>query len=256
MPNHITNRLTVTGSTEEVTRFLDSIKGEWKDEPDTPRPIDFNKIKPMPESLQNCTEGGGAEFGMAKALCSDMLKGALPDKDDGMDGFITALEWGNNMNALKSTNLKDLTDEQWEHFKLLVDNIREHGYTSWYGWSIDNWGTKWNAYSQSIEVTEVEDGLTQATIRFDTAWGGVPELILPLMDEHENVAYEYVYADEDSGNNVGHYYRDKNGDGAEVPLENGSNEAYELYLELNPDAHEYIKFNEESGSYEYVEEDY
>ena len=43
---------------------------------------------------------------------------------------------------------------------------------TWYEWSIANWGTKWNALNQNFEEPNV--------LWFDTAWEGVPLLILTL----------------------------------------------------------------------------
>jgi hypothetical protein len=45
MPNHITNKLTVTGPKERVAEFFSDIKGEKED-------FDFNRLIPMPEELK------------------------------------------------------------------------------------------------------------------------------------------------------------------------------------------------------------
>ena len=46
MPNWVTNKIVITGKAERITEIIESIKGE-------DRPIDFEKIVPMPAELQN-----------------------------------------------------------------------------------------------------------------------------------------------------------------------------------------------------------
>jgi hypothetical protein len=45
-------------------------------------------------------------------------------------------------------------------------NIEKYGYPSWYEWSIDNWGTKWEP---DIRVVTREDA-NNASFAFDSAW--------------------------------------------------------------------------------------
>lgn len=49
----------------------------------------------------------------------------------------------------------------------IVFNDSKYGsLPGWYGWRCENWGTKWNAYAQSI----IDRDDTTVTIKFDTAW--------------------------------------------------------------------------------------
>ena len=105
---------------------------------------------------------------------------------------------------------------------------KKYGSNNWYDWSCDNWGTKWNAYSSYCDVD---------TIEFDTAWS----CPLPVLDKLAEICYEYnisftgKWADEDRGHNVGVFESDCEGDeywfGYEC-IENCSNEAYDIYVEL------------------------
>ena len=45
-------------------------------------------------------------------------------------------------------------------------NIEKYGAPTWYEWSVEHWGTKWNA--RYAEVTENGDGSVH--VQFDTAW--------------------------------------------------------------------------------------
>lgn len=50
------------------------------------------------------------------------------------------------------------------------------GDKNWYDWSIDNWGTKWNAYGYDY-LPHKEDAIV-----FNTAWSAVPRIIAKLSD--------------------------------------------------------------------------
>ena len=60
MPNHITNQLKVTGSNEQVEKLFNQIKNKKEDTEEKKCFIDFNKIIPMPESL-NITSGSSVD---------------------------------------------------------------------------------------------------------------------------------------------------------------------------------------------------
>lgn len=62
----------------------------------------------------------------------------------------------------------------------------------WYDWSIENWGTKWNAY----EICATPDD-----IRFDTAWSCPVPIVQALADHY--IPFRWEYADEDIGHNAG-----------------------------------------------------
>lgn len=52
----------------------------------------------------------------------------------------------------------------------------KYGADNWYDWSIDNWGTKWNACN-----TEVEQRDGTLVYHFDTAWDCPREIVNALM---------------------------------------------------------------------------
>ena len=79
--------------------------------------------------------------------------------------------------------------------EILGSDKRElYGKNNWYDWSIDNWGTKWNAYSDALDKEN-------NTITFDTAWS-CPLLILNALAElcyKHGVCFTGKWADEDCG---------------------------------------------------------
>lgn len=188
MPNHITNRLTIIGTEEQVNAVKDFIKIEKVQEGQNifgPGTIDFNKITPMP-----------------KWVFQDHL------------------------------SLKD--EEKYG---------REN---CWYGWSINNWGTKWNAYGQPDERSN------QNTLYFTTAWNSPVDLIKKLSWIFPDIELEIAWADEDLGYNIG-IIKFKDGEIIEEHIpEGGSFEARKLFFEITQESLEDYGMNEQ---YEYIDED-
>ena len=60
----------------------------------------------------------------------------------------------------------------------------QEGIPNWYDWQCENWGTKWNAYDQSIE----DQGYGSFEIRFDTAWSP-PFPIIEALKEWDEIEY-------------------------------------------------------------------
>jgi hypothetical protein len=116
---------------------------------------------------------------------------------------------------------------------------RRENRPTWYDWNRENWGTKWN--SSECEQEKYN------SFTFVTAWQGVPNLMLELSKQNEGVEFEYEYADEDTGCNVGSYVF-KNGE-VEKAFEpqNSSLEAYELAFKLRP--HYKNDYHLENGKY-------
>jgi hypothetical protein len=114
-----------------------------------------------------------------------------------------------------------------EEAQMALDNVRDYGYPDWNEWNTNNWGTKWNAYSQDAR----EDG----AIKFETAWSTPYPVMEALSRKYPEAIIKVRYADEDFGHNVGEYELQ---DGIEISgnyPEGGSNEAYELAADIQGD---------------------
>ncbi len=64
------------------------------------------------------------------------------------------------------------------------EDCRTKGIPNWYDWQIENWGTKWNAYEQSLE----DLGYGVLELRFDTAWSP-PFPIIEALREWDEIDY-------------------------------------------------------------------
>ena len=109
--------------------------------------------------------------------------------------------------------------------KKYLANISKYGHDTWYNWSYANWGTKWNAYQCEM--------IGYNTVEFQTAWSGVPKLMSAVVSKFPDVDFDYMYADEDAGYNVGYGY---SWDGELLMRypDGGSDEAFEIYLKTHP----------------------
>lgn len=169
MPNHITNILKFEGDSEQVHAMLDKIKSDELGFGS----IDFNKIIPMPESL-NIEAGSRTDD--ALYVCMMALNPAAPDmgvpklsseeyqKLAGIVGrskgeqFMT-LDAQRISRASKYTPLSDVIATG----QVVISNFLQYGCGDWYGWCNRNWGTKWNAY-------DVHFDQEAQSIHFLTAW--------------------------------------------------------------------------------------
>lgn len=246
MPNHVTTQIEFYGKKENINKVLELIKGE--DEC-----IDFNKIIPMPKTL-NLPASTDADVSIRYALSKmnygekSAIKKALRDTSCSFygnyynkifshnppDDFIEqrakdfAERLKNKDISFGDTDYESLDIKTFEDLgNAYLRNILVYGYDTWYDWHCDKWGIKWNAYNS---YSDKESG----TMEFDTAWA----CPLPLLEELGHVCDEYEvsfegrWADEDVGNNVGTFsYNDALWDVEYA--ENGSNEAYEIYMEIN-----------------------
>lgn len=76
------------------------------------------------------------------------------------------------------------------------------GDLNWYDWSVNHWGTKWNACEASI-TSFVDGELAYAIISFDTAWSAPIPIFEAVKEQYPDFYISVRYADEDIGNNCG-----------------------------------------------------
>ena len=122
-----------------------------------------------------------------------------------------------------------------------------YGKNNWYDWSVQNWGTKWNAYSFS------RDG---NTIGFQTAWSAPHPILTELTGMFPGVYITHEWADEDIGQNcgtreylngeiVGEIIPENHREALEYAFEVWGYTAEDFGLRLNDDGTDYIRIDEE-----------
>lgn len=217
MPNHVSNTITFECDENRLKEILNAIKYESDAEVEHTGigTLDFNKITPMPKSLE--IEAG-----------STTDRGLKAYKD-----FISVYTLGGTMNLDKLDSIPPVSEDiflrqrtdvkraDFELGKTAWNNIREYGASTWYDWSINNWGTKWNSY----DYGDYNGG---NSISFNTAWSAPVPVLQKLSEMFPEVSIYHRWADEDLGNNCGEMsYEDGEITGEDIP-ESGSKEAYDL----------------------------
>ena len=248
MPNHITNILTIEEG--EPGPVLAAIVG-----PEDKQFIDFNRVTPMPEIMKGDVQLKIAD--MAALFCgkyplASLIQTSQGDtarafKGNNYGGAADVLKANNILRQMAETKLAgDLTDDEFEKLVDCMRAYRQYGYTDWYGWSLKHWGTKWNAYDQEMDASNV--------VRFDTAWSMPAPIVEKLSTMFPSHLFRVQWADEDFGSNTGDV---RIRDGKVVSggaIENGSPEAHRNAVDVQyggnlPDDMQW----QADGTAEYVE---
>lgn len=229
MPNYVINKVTFHNLSEQeiIERFTSTDEnGE--------RYFDFNRIIPMPETLDICS--GGAQEAAKKTYHGKFDPSYTSDiRPRDFIGNSPFVPYGNILNHLSSV-AKDIVNDAYsegrsfskneaeyilfELGKIYVSNAEKFGYETWYDWRINNWGTKWNACDSSI---------SDNTVIFETAWSA-PENIYRKLSE-SGCDFSAGYADENIGFSTG-VYESYNGTLTHTEFDVGSRDAYEHAAEL------------------------
>ena len=92
------------------------------------------------------------------------------------------------------------------------------GFTNWYDWAVNNWGTKWDIELERLEFTDNEDGTSSISGSFESAWSPPIE------------AYNKFLADMDGCSLVADYHEPSMDFLGEY--DNGADNYYEGLVEL------------------------
>lgn len=194
MPNHVENIIALKGDERKIREMLEAIKNDDYGL----GTVDFNKIIPMPESL-NIEAGSRTDRGL-KAY-SDFIDVYVFGRN--AEDALSAIQ--NISKESEDVFLQQRTDvkiDEWELGKIAWNNIQNYGFPTWYEWSTKNWGTKWNAYGY-------EDGTDYSAsdnLHFQTAWTAPHPVIQKLAQMYPDIGFEHEWADEDLGANCGRKY--------------------------------------------------
>lgn len=178
MPNHVTNIIKFKGNADRFQELLERIQNEEYGRGS----IDFNKIIPMPESL-NIQSGSTIRLGL------EAYQGFVEVYT--LAGTRTGLDLLNIPKASEDAFLKmrpDIKPEEWALGKAAFQNIQQYGAPTWYEWCVQNWGTKWNAY-------DCNAALDANTMTFLTAWSAPHPILQKLSEMYPDIVMEHQWAD-------------------------------------------------------------
>ena len=174
MPNWCKNRLYLTGSAADIDRLLAAIRGDES-------PMDFDKIIPMPRSLE-------VETGTRMTVAIDCARGTLTDVYPWME------EKGIDTPEKLCSHYKyDFAEAKCFGQKLL-ENIQRYGHATWYEWCIQNWGVKWNVVGED-DVQLMRKSPTHAVMRFSTAWAPPIPVVRKLAEMFPRLKIRLTYSE-------------------------------------------------------------
>lgn len=191
LPNHVLNIVTLYGD----EKMIEQLRKEQMQEGGGAGSLDFQKIIPMPESL-NIESGSRTKTAIklyqaanrcgieeaSYAECGERLKEVLQNYDKKL-----------------AERIGDFDLEGTLRFgKTAVNNLIRYGAATWYEWCIEHWGTKWNGY-------DLGEGYPceKNQLRFYTAWDAPHPVLQELSALYPDVVLNHRWADEDLSHNLG-----------------------------------------------------
>lgn len=204
MPNYVNTIINLHGKNEDIKNVLSLVKSDDND-------FDFNRIIPMPESL-NIEASSGAEIGLFAVISDDFTK-PFEDVEKIIDSNPAYKKFLHNMfvsfRELYERDKKWWYDEKQSEFVKRnrdlglksKNNLDNFGYANWYDWCINNWGTKWNSFNANIELGY------SVIVSFSTVWDCPYRILEKFADicAEYNVTFDGIYADENAGCNTGSF---------------------------------------------------
>ena len=90
-----------------------------------------------------------------------------------------------------------IVKQPWNLEKGNCSGQHKDGEVCWYGWNIQNWGTKWNSEAVSYLMDTYDDDKTvfEILVKFETAWSPP----MPVLEKlSENFKVRFTWKDEGS----------------------------------------------------------
>ena len=215
MPNWVKNRI-IAKDYAELKKHLVNENGE----------VDFNVAIPMPQDLH--IKSGSYSYDqqhiswlskltaekVKKQSPADVLMAQYYNKTITQDHFVGVClldkELVRTVRPINGNKIRGEHKMSKENLHEALDtffrgyfNVQRYGWKDWYDWSIENWGTKWNACDVHVDDEN-------QVIEFETAWS-MPDGVLKEVCKYTPLRVEY--ADENMGSNCGieDYYVDEDG---------------------------------------------
>ena len=188
MASYVKTRFEVYGKKADVEKFISFISSETSD-------FDFNNVIPMPNELD--IESGKIECLSFTYFCKKNGICNIPGRFD--------LYADKSLEQIEE-QIRTLGKELEEYYKqgeLYYQNYMKYGYTSWYNWCCDMWGTKWNASNIDYNgmylcyrAENPENDKYVANYKFDTARTPPIRIFSAIIKKFPELEFEMVSAGE------------------------------------------------------------
>lgn len=193
MPNWVTNELKVRVKDETQRQIVKS----WINEDGE---FDFNKIIPMPETLE-MTSGSIEDEAITYYVTERLTKAPSRTKLKKYISNLFSKNWPLTVYKRLKKKISEMTDDVYakngegkpdttldDLYKMgeaYVTNIKKYGCSTWYDWCRRFWGTKWNACDTSIEEDE-----ESITIHFNTAWNSPDPVLAEIINKWPELEWD------------------------------------------------------------------
>jgi hypothetical protein len=153
MPNHCENHTTFLGAPKDLAEILEIITLSQEEQDIHREPHRLANLIPMPTILEGTT---------SPAVDS-------PTPNARWAEWVAEGKW-------TQEELNKAAAERVADFEKNQAALKETGYSNWYDWCVDNWGTKWGDYDhieQTVTVQQLNMVAEKESISFsyNTAWG-------------------------------------------------------------------------------------
>lgn len=250
MPNWVQNEIIFeNASDEKVAALIRELKLATESDE---REFDFNKLIPMPESL-DIEEGSNTDLAIAYYVTDKLT---IPLDQTNLRELIHRSfndDWATEVisRLRKSVEERDTEylDELYTKGKQYMYNHEHYGCYTWYHWCCRYWGTKWNA-------CEAYWSLEAGILEFQTAWSAPFPIVEAIAAKYPELEFTHRWADEDIGSNCGEMWYSE-GCGSNVDIDDERTFALRVwgYTEDDFDDFEDDEYDGEETNYECVVQD-
>jgi hypothetical protein len=129
--------------------------------------FDFNKLIPMPESL-NIESGSRTDLSLAYKTTERLT---IPVEQTNLSALISNVfckDWASEVVSRVAAWVETASDEDKDNLydmgATILHNMQAYGHKDWYSWRNANWQTKWNACDSNFDEND------PCYISFSTAW--------------------------------------------------------------------------------------
>ena len=188
MPNYVSNTIRMEGIAN-LPLFT---------EKDGVKAFDFNKIIPMPESL-NIEDGSRTQDAIIYYLterCTVQVENLSLVEKTLFDQLVHL--WGTSsptkevgavLKRAQSLGSDSDREALYHDGSIYVSNYQKYGATTWYDWCRKNWGTKWNAINTLVYGHD--------EVSFDTAWEPPEPVVARLAEMYPGTEIRHIWTYED-----------------------------------------------------------
>lgn len=247
MPNWVQNEIIFeNASDEKVAALIRELKAATES---NERAFDFNKIIPMPESL-NIESGSSTDRAIAYYVTERLT---IPVEQTGLKYLVRnsfSDDWAAEVVSRIKKDIDEGVTKDWDKIyeagKQYMYNREHYGCYTWYEWCRRNWGTKWNACEP---IWSLDNGI----LVFQTAWSAPFPVIEALAQKYPDLEFTHRWADENIGYNCGQmWYSD--GYGSDLNVEDDRAFALDVWG-YGEDDFEDDEYEGDETTYDNVEED-